>query len=291
LPGEYKVSLAICDSQTGEHSFIQRDVHVAGLRADPLAGAWQGLSPVEFVIPDEEPDVWFQPNIRGRMRVVVETTRPVHIDLIMNMTPSERASGSTNAFRRNMSVLVPALKLLAAMDVPKGSLDVTLLDLVRRGIFEQHDAQGLDWARMRPALSEVRPGVIDIKSLSVKTQMAQFFRDQVLLRSQPRPNPDELQVVIVLSAPAFLGSQMPLVPADLPRSPNRRIFYLRYRPWRPRLEPFTYTPGQASPRMVALPADDLEHILKSLDARMFTVSTPEEFRKALAALMAEVRRM
>jgi hypothetical protein len=184
------------------------------------------------------------------------------------------------------------MKILAGMDVPKGSLDITLLDLARHGIFEQHDARGIDWLRMRSALTNLRPGTIDVQSLAVRTRMAQFFRDQVLLRSQPRPDLNELQIVIVLSAPAFLTNQIRLEPADLPRNPNRRIFYLRYRPQPPRIDLSPYGESHGPPPgMNALPSDDLERALKPLDARIFAISSPEEFRKALANLLTDIRRM
>jgi hypothetical protein len=292
LPGEYKVSIATCDSSTGEYSFTRRDLHVPALRADNLERAWRDLPDVEFIHQLDGPDGWFQPGIRGRVRVDVATSRPVHIDVVMNMTPSERPSGSVQLFRRNMSVLVPALKLLAAMEASAGSLDVTLLDLTRRRCWEQKDARGLDWKAMRAPLAENQPGVIDAQSLAVKAQMAQFFRDQILLRAQPREGRDELRVVIVLSAPAFLGNQFRLEDARLEPDPNRRIFYLRYRPVPPHPDLRFYTPGSgAMPVMAALPADDLEHALKPLDARVFTAASPEEFRKALCAMLTEIGRM
>jgi hypothetical protein len=40
-----------------------------------------------------------------------------------------------------------------------------------------------------------------------------------------------------------------------------------------------------------LPGDDLEHTLRSLDTKVYSSIGPEEFRKALASMMAEVQRM
>jgi hypothetical protein len=288
VPGDYKVAIAACDSVTGEYSFALRALHVPELRGETLAAAWRDLPPVEFVRPLEVPDNWFQPYIRGRLRVGMETTRAVHVELVMNMTPSDRASGSLRVFRRNMSVLVPALKVLAAMDVPNGTIDVTLLDLTRQKVWEQKGARGLDWAKMRPPLADNQPGVIDAQSLAAKAQMVRFFREQVLDRARGNGGRDELTVVIVLSAPAFLEHQFHLEPANLERDPNRKIFYLRYRPLPPR--PALDSPAVA-PVVSGIPSDDLEHALKPLDARVFTSSSPEEFRRALSAMLADVRKM
>lgn len=71
---------------------------------------------------------------------------------------------------------------------------------------------------------------------------------------------------------------------------NRRVFYLRYRPlpMRPAFDPFTH---ESRPPINSLPADDLENTLKSLDARVFGANTPQEFRKAVANMLAEISRM
>jgi hypothetical protein len=291
LPGDYTLTLAACDSKTREYSLTRRTLHVSPLRGDPLATSWRDLQPVEFVQRDEAPDSWFQPYIRGRMRLPLETRRPVHLDLVMNMTPSERVIGSVRSFGRNMSVLVPALKLLSNLEPSKGTLDVALLDLTRRKIWEQKNVRGLDWDLMRAPFANTNPGVIDVQSLAAKGQMTQFFWDQMLNRLRPDAGSDALHVMIVLSAPAFLEHQFKVEPASFPKDPNRRVFYLRYRPVPPprvAFDPFNQAP---MPTATSLPSDDLEHTLRWLDARVYSAVTPEEFRKALANVMAEVAKM
>lgn len=203
LPGEYKISLAVCDSRTLEHSFVERTFHASGLRDDPLPGAWRDLPAVEFVHLFGSPELWFQPYIKGRLRLPVATSHPVHIDLIMNLTPSERVSGSIRSFSRNMSVLVPALKMLAGIELQDGSLDVTLLDLTQRRAWEQKDAHGLDWSRLREPFANTNPGVIDVQSLAARAEMRQFFWDEVMGRIGPKSQPEPLRVAIILSAPVF----------------------------------------------------------------------------------------
>jgi hypothetical protein len=46
-----------------------------------------------------------------------------------------------------------------------------------------------------------------------------------------------------------------------------------------------------APAAVALPSDDLEHTLKLLDAKVFAIISPEQFRKALASILADIGRM
>ncbi|HKD08498.1 MAG TPA: hypothetical protein VKB79_21535 [Bryobacteraceae bacterium] len=288
LPGDYTLTLAVADSHTREHSIVRRKLHVPPLHSDPLPSAWNDLPPVEFVERFGAPDVWFQPYVRGRICLPVATRRPVHIDVVMNMTPSERLGASVHGFRSNMSVLVPALKLLSGLDLSQGSLDVAVLDLARQKTWEQKSARGLDWNKMRLPFAEANPGVIDVQSLAENGRMTQFFWDRILERVVT-PSADDPRVVIVLSAPAYLGHQFRVEPASVPKDPNRRVFYLRYRP----TPPVRRLMEGELPRPVAssLPEDDLEHTLKALDARMYSAVSPEEFRHALANVMAEVARL
>jgi hypothetical protein len=255
-----------------------------------LPDAWRDLPAVEFVRLSGLPEAWFQPSVKGRLRLPLATNRPVHVNLIMNLTPSERYYGSTRSFPRNMSVLVPALKMLSGIELQDGSLDVRLLDLTRRRAWEQKNAHGLDWAAMREPLANQNPGVIDVQSLAARAEMRQFFWDEVVGCVNPKDEQEPLRVVIVLSAPVFLERQYSVEPAVVPRDANRRVYYLRYRalPPRPVFDPFTQQPR---PMVTSLPTDDFENTLKSLDARVLSVNTPQQFRKAVANMLAEISRM
>ena len=49
LPGDYRVSMVIFDTKTGEHSAMQKPLHVNALRNDPLPLAWKDLPAVELL--------------------------------------------------------------------------------------------------------------------------------------------------------------------------------------------------------------------------------------------------
>jgi hypothetical protein len=293
LPGDYKVSLAICDTHTLDHSYVERALHVAPLRTDPFPAAWRDLPAAEYVREFQPPDSWYQPYLRGRVNMAVETHRPVHVDVVMNMTPSERAAGSIHVFRRNMSVLVPALKVLSGIAPSDGSLDVTLLDLTKRRAWEQPNARQLDWSKMREPFANTNPGIIDVQSLASKAEMMQFFRDQITgkLTARSSEERNELRAVIVLSAPVFLEHQFKAETGRLARDPNRRLFYLRDRPLTPRRGPLGAFDGSIQPLAPSMPSDDIERVIKAMDGRLFSVIGPEEFRKALAAILGEISRM
>ncbi len=292
VPGEYEVSMAICDSRNLEHSFAKVPLRVPPVRKDPLPGAAADLPPVEFVRAIGTPDSWFQPYLRGRLKLPVASKSPVHVDLVMNMTPSQRAQGSLRIFRRNMSVLIPALRIFAGLRLENGSMDITLTDLVRRRTWEQNAVtRGLDWNRMREPFAETNPGIIDAQSLAQKREMLQFFWDKLLERAERPPEPGGKRAMIVLSAPVFLDGQNKVEPATAPKDPNRRVFYVRYRAPPPRMLVQIAPDGTTLPPAPSMPFDELERVVKLLDAKIYSVSTPEEFRKALAAIMSEIGRM
>ena len=117
--------------------------------------------------------------------------------------------------------------------------------------------------------------------------MLQFFRDRVVDKAEAANYREPLRVVIVLSAPVFLEHQYKLDAAPLPKDPDRRIFYVRCRPLPPVRNGLPG--GDVLPPPIS--ADDLEHVVKSLDGRMYTVITPAEFRKVLAGILLEISRM
>ncbi len=292
LPGKYRVSVAVFDTKTQEHSFLTRELRVAGPKSDPLAQAEQGLPTVEFVRQYAQPDAWFQPGLRASVALPVASKRPVHIDIVMNMTMSERVQGSLRAFRRNMSLLIPCLRVLAAMQPEQGAIDVTLLDLAKKKMWQQEGVRGLDWEKMRDAFATTNPGVIDVASLAGKGATQQYFWDSLLARVMPeeRKGDEALRVVIVLSSPLFLERQYKVEPATVPKDPNRRVYYLQYRPLQPR-PAMMHFEDKPMPAAMAMPSDDLERTLKLLDAKVFSVVSPAQFRKALAVILADIGKL
>ena len=45
------------------------------------------------------------------------------------------------------------------------------------------------------------------------------------------------------------------------------------------------------PAAMAMPSDDLERTLKLLDAKVFSVVSPAQFRKALAVILADIGKL
>jgi hypothetical protein len=85
-----------------------------------------------------------------------------------------------------------------------------------------------------------------------------------------------------------------VLPLSLPFDPNRRVIYVRFRPYLPpavrrgsggRGGP----PAMTAPPQVAM-EDDLEGILRPLAPRVLNVTQPLDFRKALAHVLEDINR-
>ena len=176
MPGDYRVEMALYDTATSEHTMSKRKLHVAALRNDPLPEAWRGLPAVEFVNPSQPPDSWYLPSIQGRLSLKVEPREPVQVNLVVNLTPSERLTGSSRAQSRNLAALLPATKIFSQIDWGSAGFSLALLDLSRRKVsYEQSSPGPLVWSKAGASLGEVNPAIIDVKSLGNRKLTAQFF--------------------------------------------------------------------------------------------------------------------
>ena len=301
LPGDYRVSMALLDVKTGEHGAMQRALHVNPLKNDPLPGAWADLPTVELLPLTETPDDIFLPSVSGHMRLPIETRSPIQLDVLMNVSRSEldERDRANQASKRSLPELLPALKVLSHVDVKGGSTSVSLLDLTRqRTSFFQTGARELDWGRMRVSLAEADPNRIDVVSLAKRQKNAQFFVDQVRQRIDGgRKSPGgPLHVTVVLSGPIEFDSGEDKRPIQLEGKQEGKVFYIRYHtlPPPPSLASFYEGPG-LRPRNVTIrvtePLDALVPMLKSIDVRLFDVYNPEQFRKALAQMLAEIAKL
>jgi hypothetical protein len=298
-PGDYRISLAIFATATGEHSAMRLSLHVNPLKNDPLAGASRDLPPVEILQPAQSPDDLFLPNITGRLNLPLETRRPVRVEILVNASPISAGEPLRNEQINNRSLtsLIPALKVISNLNVRNGTLNVALLDLTTQHVIFQQDAlHELDWPKLGPALTEAGPNKIDIHALENRRHNAQFFVTQV--RRRIEGSAPSAKVLIVLSGPMAFASGEDLHPIELAGKPDADVFYIRYHslPERLPINPFEQDQrrGRRGPMSqpgrgpVTEPDDSLERTLKPLQPHLFDVYTPLEFRKALANMLDEI---
>ena len=225
LPGDYSVSVGIYDPVTHKHGFTQKKLHVAPLKTEPLPGAWEGLPRVEFFsAATDSPDAWYLPAITSRLRLPLETRHRVHINVLVNTTPSESVSDSLGELRRNMSAVIPAMKTLSQIDLTNGSMDFALLDLTR-----QRSARAANWDAMRKFFAETNPGIIDVHELdSGSKKMRSFFADQFAAKAHLMPAPTnqpplELSLEMLKEEPVLrFVTVKSLLPTQPPPKPNCR---------------------------------------------------------------------
>jgi len=200
--------------------------------------------------------------------------------------------GSSRVQNRNFSSLLPAAKIFSYIDWGKSPFSLELVDLSRRKVtYQQDGGRGLNWLEAAAALEDVKPGMIDVKSLQNRWYSAQFFLDEVARLTRPGK---QQNVLIVLSGTVeFEGGQetKPLV-AD-PAS-HTTVFYIRY-------QPYVFTgrgrgrgPGRMGYPPLAssmAPIDQLAGLLKPLEPHLYDAATPEQFRKVLASVLAEIAKL
>jgi len=306
-PGEYRVGFAIFDSETGEHNAREERLRVSTLKSDPLPpDTGSDFPPVEFVGSSEVPDAWYLPAARGRLHVTFGPREPVRVELLLNLTPSEDLAGSSGVQKRNLSGLIPMLKILSQAGGSDAPVSVEDLDLARRRVlFQQDNVRTLDWKALRETLEEKATGMIDLKSLEDRQHNAAFFVQEVARKIGP-PQSHPPPVIIVLSSPVSFVSKEDLHPISVNPPPGTRVFYLRYHAPSEHKNPAMMNPYEdgrpmggfgrrrgplQGPGNGGVQIDQLANTLKPLSPHIFNIDTPEDFRKALAAMLAEIARL
>lgn len=237
LPGDYVVSLAVCDPKTLAHSFTRRRYRVAPIKSDPLTVAWKDLPTVEFTQPDFIPYSWYQPQLRSVIRLPVANQKPIRIELLVNITPSNL--GSLNQFRANMQVVIPSMKVLMGIDPAAGSVGLSIADINRQTlVYEQPRLRisnigrgaGSEWSHLREVLNDFNAAKVEAQTLAGQRRMLSFVSSTVSSLLAPTDPP---RVLIVLSAPVNFTHQETAPPPELPPDPRRHVFYLRYAQFAP----------------------------------------------------------
>lgn len=303
LPGDYEVSVAIVDTATREHVASRRKLHVASLKSEPLADAWRDLPAVEYIHASATPDSWYLPNVKGKVRLNARSQHPISVDLLVNLTPTERLSGSNRSRDRNLSLLLPALKVLAAADWGDAAVRISFLDLANRRVtFDQEKVQTLDWEKARGTLAEMAPGIIDVKALEDRKNSANFFVQEVGRRVEgpagTRAGVGPHRVVIVLTSPVAFEAGVERRPIEAEPGNDFHVYYVRYHaymnsvsiasPMRPgnRRNPFDDVVFHPAPP--GSQDDHLAPLLKGIRPELFDVNSAEQFRKAIAGILEEI---
>ena len=312
-PGDYRVSVVMFDAKTGDHSALQRKVRANALHNDPLPQSWDNLPAVEFagIGAADAPDIWYLPRVTGRLKLPLEARRPLQLEVVVNASPTAFGPGAARTGQvnnRGLADLLPALKVLSQVAMRNGAIHVSFLDLTRQSIvFEQNAAGDLDWPQLRASLVQADPNKIDARSLARRGGNAQFFvgqmRQRMNLAADAATTASEpVRVGIVLSPPMAFDSGEDRHPIEAAPGSGGKLFYFRFHAVPPQTLQQPYAeplrggrrnaPIQTAPRPLSQePLDALENLVKPLQPRLFDIYTPEQFRKALSAVLEDLSRM
>lgn len=288
LPGEYEIEVALYDRQSGEHNFLRHKLSVAALSNDPLPAPWHGLPSVEFQSPATGGlDGLYRSDTEGRLNLPLHTRRPLHLEVLADMTASDVFLGDTKNYEHYLVGAVPIVKVLSQISPTKGSVSVAALDLDgQRVTVEQPNLRELNWSPLKESLASGNgPAVVSVRSLMERRRSPIFLRDELVRRLKaaplaPAPAGDPLVVFVVVGGAMDRYSFPHLPPIALPGAADCAIFYLQY--------DFAETPGAKGPTGGI---KKLEKMLRPLRVHTFTVRSAESIRYALAQVMEEISRM
>jgi len=280
LPGEYRVEMALYHTETKEHNFGRHKLRVPLLKEDGLPGAWNGLPAVEFWAPlqPQDVDTMFRPDIDGRLHLPLATGRPVHLELLADVSPSNLFRGSEARYDQYLHALIPTVKTFSQIEMGGGDLDVATLDIVQKRVtFEQRVVKNLNWPRLKQALKETAPGMVSVQSLQTRDPRPVFLRDElarrISLASSAKPG-DPLLVFIIVGSPlnsySFAGLQGDALTEDC----HCRVYYLEY------------DPALLRDRVSAI--TQVKRMLRPIKIQAFSVGSAEETRHVLAKILKEV---
>jgi hypothetical protein len=287
LPGQYEVSVALWDKKSGEHNFLRRLFHVGAYKNDPLPEMWRGLDAFEFWGTKRDgPEFMFHSDIEGRLHLPLATRRPVHLEVLLDMSPSaEIFRGSFGYYNSYLVVALPMFKVFSQITPSNGSRSAAALDLIQRRIpFEQNDGKDLDWQSLRKALSpDNGPGTVSVKNLQNRRQSPVYLREEILRRLKAADGPDgkpgekPLHVFILIGTPMDMYVFPKLPEIEPGNEEDCVIYYLQ--------SEFVDHHG------ITGAVGNVEKMLKPLKIRSFRVESADDVRHALAKIMEEVGRL
>jgi hypothetical protein len=284
LPGDYQTTVMLVNAENGKHDVRSSALRVEPLKNDPLPNAWADLPPVEFLDPMlRGPDAMFRSDISSKLHLPLAARRPVHLEVLVDVTASDLFHGSTTFYNRYLGVALPLLKALSQIQLERGSIDVAMLDLRKRAVtFEQDSVRQLEWKKAKEVLAPEKgngPGTIDVRALEQRRESPAFLQDELLRRLGNAPAGKDatetpLHVFVIIGSPMDFYSfrDLPHLPAG--SEENCVVYYLQFE-----LLNTTYADGAVG---------NVRRMLKPLPVRVFKVRSAESIRHALAKMLEEV---
>jgi len=293
LPGDYEVAAAVYDTQSKEHSLKQTRLRVPELPHDLLREAWKGLPRVEAAKS-------CAPGNASRLSLTLSPEKPVRVEVVANGNVNRNPKTGALSLDANVQ---PRLNIISEVQVPNGSMHLTVLDLEHRRVTLSAKVI-FSKAMLRRIGSSMAINdrfKINARGMEGYKDDAQFFVSEVRKRLE-NGGPDADPVLIVVSAPLTFRKEVDLAPIQTTAPTGTRVFYIRCEsvsftfsappPQLPSPGPVFVPPMAAGPTPPRIPytnnADSLVGMLKPLQPRVFDVTTAADFRSALGTILREI---
>lgn len=274
-PGNYLVWLVLYDRTTGKHNVARRRVRVSEIDDDPLPYLSKGMPIVEFPQTRESGDGTVLMS-SSRLSLPVTTKNPVDIELISTLNAPEQWVRRFRMVRNHNYITIGALAALSQMELSQGSISIAGLDLARHEVlFEQNDFRSIEWTALMDALEKAQIPEISAAALEDRKNNGAFFREFLGERIAAGSSSSErpLRVFIVVTSSLLFESGSDLRPIVLEGDCHCRVYHLRFR------------------LSVNDVFDELERVMKPLRPRTFNLMTPRDLRKAIAAILDDLRNL
>jgi hypothetical protein len=248
-PGNYSLWIAAYDEATGKYSVERRNVRVAEIKNDPLPLLESQVPLARF--PDYTPEATdLLKAIPTSLFMPVSNKRPLAVDII-NLNPY-----GTNG-----------IGPLTQLGLKDSSISVATLDLeTQKVVYDSQATGGFDFTEMLKAAELHRQNrTIDL-SVEIRRDSVGYL--QRFLEQRMKSSDGKARVTVVVSSSLAFRRGEDLSVIRLDSSCECRLFHLQLYPQQGR--------------------DDLGKVLTSAQFRRLEVTSPLEFRKALASIIREL---
>jgi len=220
--------------------------------------------------------------ITGKLWLHAENKHPVQLEMISTLSPPEQWQEQPGMVRRLASNTTSALMALSQLELAQGSVSITGLDLTRHQVlFERKDLRSLKWTELLDAFRKADSELISLDALEGRKSNAAFFRDflnQRLLSesdaggaSTSLSSEKPVRVFIVVTGSLLFERGSDLKPLQFEGNCHCRIYHLRFHVNRYDV------------------SDELGNLMKLIQPKTFDLTTPVDFRRAIAQILADLQ--
>lgn len=272
-PGNYTVAMIVYDAVLKERSVVRKPVRVPDNQRDRFSEFRQPYPKAEFL---HNPERGVVPLGQARAMLPLRTSRPVHIDLVIDFGAYREELRSRTA-KFFASRLLQTASVLSQIRPSRGCLEVSAIDILRLELFfRRQKPDDLDWHRVRDHVLKRNLDVVGAGTLASRREAASIFGEflQELIKAPATcgaPGENPLRIVLLVAS----GVDFPPKSEVEPIKPECEcvIYYLRQ---------------EQNP---AYPFDELPRLLKRSDARKINFTNPKKFRQQLAELFESLEQV